>query len=379
MTPFGFCFGEGWRKMCCGGKAEMNLRKSVSAASTVTILFLLLKRFHAEPSRLGCNFGDALCFPLWRFCCSVSSVQLSRATQMCSAWRETNPADCFIFEVQLSVERSEGQGLDLPWETTSLCQPTTCSGQTFAWSTGSLVSKKTGFQSQSQKSYCHLHRRFKNILTSSRANTSKIPPTHNSPCPSTTSHSELKLYVLPRSIRCRPILAEVPMSPTTEAGSGEKSTWEKTHHPFCWSGHEQTARFHCRGNPFLFQLSGRWNLHTLWIRDGDSKQNILSHELRGINILAETRRKRLPGSLWHLENLKVRKKEGKTGRTPAFGREIPSITMYRNHRFSRIKGVAILLPINDGRFSKTEFQPCQNPMECPSLCVQSLIPPAFFQ
>lgn len=34
----------------------------------------------------------------------------------------------------------------------------------------------------------------------------------------------------------------------------------------------------------------------------NSKQNTLTHELKGINILAETRRTRLPGSLRHLDS-----------------------------------------------------------------------------
>lgn len=95
LKPFGFCFVEG-----CAGKAEINLRKSVSTAPAITILFLLLKLFHAEPSRLGCNSGDALCFPLRMFCCFVNSAQLSRVTQMCSAWREMNPDDFLIFALQ---------------------------------------------------------------------------------------------------------------------------------------------------------------------------------------------------------------------------------------------------------------------------------------
>lgn len=84
MTPFGFCFGEGWRKMCCGGKAEINLRKSVSTASTVTILFLLLKRFHAEPSRLGCNFGCSL-FPFVKVLlfCELGAALKSNTNVLC--------------------------------------------------------------------------------------------------------------------------------------------------------------------------------------------------------------------------------------------------------------------------------------------------------
>lgn len=55
--------------------------------------------------------------------------------------------------------------------------------------------------------------------------------THNPLCPSTTSHSELKLYVFPHSMRCRAILAEVPMSPTTERLGLKKSPPERK--PIC--------------------------------------------------------------------------------------------------------------------------------------------------
>lgn len=228
LKPFGFCFDEG-----CAGKAEINLRKSVSTAPTITILFLLLKLFHAEPSRLGCNFGDALCFPLRMFCRFASSAQLSRVTQMCSAWRETDPDDFLIFVLQRrsllwSVRRAR------PW--TCPEKPTFCVNRPHVLhkdSHGQLVHQcqKRVFQSQHQKSYCRLPGRFKKILTSSRANTSKIPPTHNFLCPSTTSHSELKLYVFPHSIRCRSILAGVPMSPTTDRPAQKKSPPERK--PIC--------------------------------------------------------------------------------------------------------------------------------------------------
>lgn len=266
IKPFGFFEEEGWRKMHCGRKAEEICFYSFYYYNII----LTTKLFHAEPSRLGCNFGDALCFPLWMFCCFVNSAQLSRVTPMCSAWRETNPHDFLIFEVFYGAAAfcgaPEGQGLDLPGETTILYQSTTCPGQTFTWSTGSLVS---GNRFSVPKS--------KELLSSGRTiqkNTDLISSKHFQN-PSYTQPS-LRIYDIPFRVKalCLPSFNKMPVyssrgshvSNHREAGSEEKSTWEKTHlcpHPFCWSGHEQTACFHCRGNPFHFQLSGCWNLHTL--------------------------------------------------------------------------------------------------------------------
>lgn len=64
---------------------------------------------------------------------------------MCSAWRETNPDDFLIFKAFYGAAAfccaSEGQGLELPGETTILYQSATCPRQTITWSTGSLVSE----------------------------------------------------------------------------------------------------------------------------------------------------------------------------------------------------------------------------------------------
>lgn len=52
---------------------------------------------------------------------------------------------------------------------------------------------------------------------------------------------------------------------TERLGQKKRSTREKSHlrpHPFCGSGHEQTACFHHRGNPFHFTLANHVSLHT---------------------------------------------------------------------------------------------------------------------
>lgn len=128
---------------------------------------------------------------------------------------------------QPSVERQRVKALNLPWETTILCQPST-KIHMVNW----FISVKNGFFSPNiKRAIVVCPDESKNILTSSRANTSKIPPTHNSLCPSTTSHSELKLYVFPHSIRCQSILAGVPMSPTTDRPAQKKSPPERE--PIC--------------------------------------------------------------------------------------------------------------------------------------------------
>lgn len=262
MKPFGFYFGEAWRKMYCGGKAEEICFYSFYCCNII----LPTKRFHAEPNCLGCNFGDALCFPLRTFCCFVNSAQLSRVTQMCSAWRETNPDDFLIFEVFYGAAAfcgaSEGQGMDLPAETTILYQSATCPGQTITWSIGSLVSENRFSVPKS-----------KELLSSGQTikkkNTDLISSKHFQN-PSYTQPDGIPFTV---KALCLLSFNKMPVyssrgshvSNHREVGSEERSTWEKTHlcpHPFYWSGHEQTACFHCRGNPFHFQLSGCWNLQS---------------------------------------------------------------------------------------------------------------------
>lgn len=229
MKPFGFYFGEGWRKMYCGGKAEEICFYSFYCYNII----LTTKLFHTEPSRLGCNFGDALCFPWWMFCSFVNSAQLSRVTQMRSVLERNKPRRfpdlwsvlwccCFLWSV----------GRARPGDSTILCQSTTCPGQTFTWSAGSFVL-------ENKFSVLKLKELLLSGRTIKKENTDLISSkhfqnpsyTHNPLCPSTTSHSELKLYVFPHSIRCQSILAKVPMSPTTERLGQKKSPPERK--PIC--------------------------------------------------------------------------------------------------------------------------------------------------
>lgn len=100
-----------------GGKAEINLKKSVSTTS-ITILFQLLSSSTLSQVVLGAILQMLFVFPLWMFCCFVDSARLSRVPQMCSARRETNPDDFLIFEVFYGAfwGASEGQGLGQPVE-----------------------------------------------------------------------------------------------------------------------------------------------------------------------------------------------------------------------------------------------------------------------
>lgn len=204
--------------------------------------------------------------------CFVNSAQLSGVTQMSSALARNKPRRfpdlwsvlwrcCFLWSI----------GREKPGETTILYQSTTCPGQTFTWSTGSLVSVN-------RFSVPKLKELLLSGWTIKKKKQKKHWPHPEQTFPKSLLHTQPSLLVYDNPFRvkalCLPSFNKMPVyssrgshvSNHGEAGSEEKSTWEKTHlcpHPFCWSGHEQTACFHCRGNPFHFQLSGCWNLHTL--------------------------------------------------------------------------------------------------------------------
>lgn len=254
-----FFRGRGEERWKVGGK----LRKFVSTTSTVTILFLLLSSSTLSQITLA-----AILEMLFVSFCECSAVLWIRHTLKSNA-------------NVLCMERNKPRWFPHLWSVLCSCcflrtnKAWTCHvvsiynmSQTNIHMVNRFISAtKQVFSPKVKGAIVIWTDNSQKTLTSSWANTFKIPPTHNPPCPSTTSHSELKLYVFP-SFNKMPDYSSrgSHVSNHREAGPEEKSTWEKTHlcpHPFCWSGHEQTACFHCRGNPFHFQLSGCWNLHTL--------------------------------------------------------------------------------------------------------------------